>query len=207
MSDFQSKHALRIENLEKRLVAVNELVRDLEGRRTGLSFDASQGNKTSLKEIAQIDTQVEGLQREHKTLSAAIAQAQQLAQQEQQELLNKHEQERQREARNLAAAAASLNEEIDQQLIQLRGALERRAENLNQLARLRVIEMGYLTRMGKDAITAGFCAAGLHRFADIRAPAPTSIRALATANKLLGGIGGGYIEVEPAKRERVKLNE
>jgi len=65
----------------------------------------------------------------------------------------------------------------------------------------------YLARMGKDAVTAALCAASLHRFANIHTPAPTSIRALSTANNLLGGIGGRYLEVEPAKVARVKLHE
>src|SRR5262249_46729605 len=139
MSDFQSRHAARILDLNNRLTSVNEQTRNLDTRRNGLSLDAAQNSKSALKEIAQIDSQLEGLLRESKTLSAAIAQAEQLAQQEQQSILDKAEQARQREAHSLAGNAATLNEEIDQLLIQLREALERRAEHLNQLARLHVI--------------------------------------------------------------------
>ena len=198
MSTFTDK----IATLNERLSEIGNKIVQLDQRRRDNSYDASQGNKTALKAIAAVDTEAEQLYREQQTLSQALDAAEQLAKDEQQLILDKQEHERQREAHSLAGNAASLNQEIDQLLVQLRQALERRAEQLNQLARMHVIDMGYLTRMGKDAITAGFCAAGLHRFADIRTPAPTSIRALATANQLLGSIGGAYVKVP-----RVKLNE
>jgi|SRR5262245_15934227 len=201
MSDFQSRHAARIADLNNRLTAINEQTRDLDTRRNGLSFDASQGHKTSLKEIAQIDSQLERLLRESKTLSAAIAQAEQLAQDEQKALLDKQEQARHKQAREFAGTVATYNDEIDKLLVQLREALERRMETAHQLSRTDVVDRGLVNRMlGKDALTRALHHHGIHRFAAIMVGAPQSAGPMSQANKLLSGFGGGYIEADKVKR-------
>ena len=199
-----STSADKIANLNQPLSELASKLAELGQRRRDHSLDASQGNKTALQAIAALDMQSEQLQRDRRTLSAALEQTEALAKDEQGRLLDKQEQARLREARESAAAVATYNEEIDKLLgVQLREALERRAETLNQLARLHVIDMGYLTRMGKDAVTAAMAHPGLHRFCNLHTPAPGSIRPLAEANNLLGGIGG---DVEPTKIERARLH-
>lgn len=197
MSTFGDKIAA----LNKRLSEIGNKIVQLDQRRRDNSYDASQGNKTALKAIAAVDTEAETLYREQQTLSQALDAAEQLAKDEQQAILDKQEQARQREAHSLAGDIATYNSEFDAALVKLRELLERRDEHLNKLARLQVIDMGYLARMKKDAVTAAMAHAGLHRFCNLHTPAPASIRALASSNNLLAGIG------EPTKHPRVKLNE
>jgi hypothetical protein len=54
-------------------------VKQLERRRDANSVDAAQNNKTALKEISLIDTQIDALRRDRRTLSSALSQTEQLA--------------------------------------------------------------------------------------------------------------------------------
>ena|SRR5262245_59037320 len=201
-----STYADKIASLNQRLSELGTKLVELEQRRRDHSLDASQGNKTALQAIARLDTETEQVQREQKTLAAALNQTEQLAKDEQQQLLDKQEQQRLKEARELAGAAASYNDEVDGLLVKLREALERRTETLQQLSRLDVVDRGLVNRMlTKDPLTRALHHHAIHRYAAIMVGAPTSAAPMNQANKLLAGFGGGYIE--PGKVARVKLNE
>ena len=200
-----STYADKITTLAQRLSEIGAKITGLDERRRQNSFDASQGNKTALKAIAALDTETEQLYREQQTLSQALDAAEQLTKAEQQAIVDKAEHERQREARTLAANAATLNDEIDALSVKLCEACERRIE-LHQLSRLDVVDRMLVNRMlGKDPLTRALQYHGIHRFAAIMVGAPTSAAPMAQANKLLASFGGGY--VEPDKVKRVKLDE
>ena len=58
-------------------------MKQLGRRRDANSVGAAQNNKTALKEIALINTQIDALCRDRRTLSSALSQTEQLAKDEQ----------------------------------------------------------------------------------------------------------------------------
>src|SRR5262249_7745699 len=150
MSTFHDK----ITSLNQRLSEIDAKIVQLDQRRRDNSYDASQGNKTALKAIAAVDTEAEALYREQQTVSQALDAAEQLAKDEQQALVEKAEQARHKQVRDLAGTVATYNDEIDALLVKLREALERRMETGHQLSRTDVVDRGLVNRMlSKDALT------------------------------------------------------
>jgi hypothetical protein len=171
----------RIDDLDKEIV-------ELTNRRESLALDFAQGNKSAQKEVAQIDQAYDAAWKERGLLISAMDQLKSLAEEEQKAILEKANRERYAKAQKLAASIASTNSAVDQKLTELRDLLASRADSLNQLKSLGVVDAMYLNRM-RDVPTAAFAAAGLSKFVNLHNPSPQAIRPLASGNGFLAGIG------------------
>src|SRR5260221_7167870 len=105
---------------QEKLAAINTRVQDLQSeilelqtRRDRLAVDYSQGNKSAIKECAQIDTAQDAAKREMGLLQTAIAKLTELAEEEQQEILDKVEEQRQTKAADFAESICDTNAAID----------------------------------------------------------------------------------------------
>jgi hypothetical protein len=173
----------------ERAEELDEKICSAENQRAELSVSAAAGDKTALRQIAQIDVQYEALINERRTLASALEQLQALKVEEQQSILAAADEKRHAEAAAHAASVVSLNEKIDTKLGELQGMFAARDDALRAIQRLHVVDHGYLSRLGKAATTAAMCAAGLSRYVEIRVPSPSGIKPLAASNSFLAGIG------------------
>ena len=178
----------RIDDLDKEIA-------ELTVRRESLAVDFASGTKSAQKEVAQIDAAYDAAWKERGLLISAMSQLETLAEEEQKAVLAKVDEKRYADAAGHAAAVMMLNEQIDTRLADLNNMMTSRANALNAIRALHVVDAGYIARMLKDATTAAVAAAGLQKFVDFRIPSPNGIRPLSAANKLLAGIG------KPPKKE------
>jgi hypothetical protein len=177
----------RVEDLDKDIA-------ELQHRRESLAVDYAAGNKSAQKECAQIELAESAAKRERDYLKLSISQLTQLAQDEQAAVLEAVEEQRQLKAADLAESLCDVNSAIDSKLAELKSLLQLRADNLNSLRGLNVIDPMYVSRMGRSTVTAAFAAAGLHKFIAMDVPAPTSIRPMSDGNCFLSGIGKSKVE-------------
>jgi chromosome segregation ATPase len=158
--------ATKLAALGERLRNIDAQIAELEVRRSDHALDYAQGNRTAQRAVADLDARIDQLKRERSMLASAIEQTEQLLRDEQTRLLEKHEREKQRKAHDLAHSIAVSNQEIDAELGKLRDQLVQRAEQLQQLANLHVVEPGLIGRLSDSrTVAAAFQAAGLHRLA------------------------------------------
>ncbi len=157
-----------------------------------------KGNKTAQKEVAQIDQAETAAKREMGLLQTALSKLTELAEEEQQQILDKVEEQKQLKAADLAESICDTNAAIDAKLVEVRDLLQLRADNLNALRALAVTDSMYLSRMGKDLVTAAFASHGLAKYVDIHAGAPNSIRPLGASNTFFRDIGKKLQKVDAA---------
>ena len=124
----------RVEDLDKELV-------ELQRQRDSLALAYSQNDKTAIKQVAQCDAATDQAKREIGLLRSAIEQLKSLAEDQQAEIIRRAEEEHSAKAATTAASIASLNEQVDAHLKNLRDLLETRASLLNQLTLMRVTEL------------------------------------------------------------------
>jgi hypothetical protein len=149
----------------------------------------------------------EGLRKEEMTIASAIETGLALEKQHALEAERQQRREKESAAYTTARAVIALHEEIDVELVKLRQMFERRAALLAALAATELASSVTIARLaGKAGPTRAFCAAGLHKFADLMTVPVPSMQPLASANELLIGIGAKP-EVRAAPPQRVKLRE
>ena len=167
MSNFESKNAARLKQLDQRLVDLNTEISELNRRRDALTLDYSQGHKGAIKETAQIDAAVDVARRELSLLTTAAVQTQQLMQDEQAAIVIKEDAKRQLAAAEAAAAVILANQQIDDLLVKLREACERRHNQLGKLAAALDDKTLVMRMLSKAVLTNALAHAGLTKFADV----------------------------------------
>jgi hypothetical protein len=180
----------RIAQLKRRASEVASQITALADRRRSYSFAASEGDAKARKSIGDIDFETDALKREAATVSDAIEIGEAL---EHQRLLDAEaEARREREiaAYKAARAVASLNLELDQELVRLREMFERRAALLKALGNSGTVDLGLITRLShKSGATASAQLAGLSKYLALEMTPTSAMRPLATSNELLLKIG------------------
>jgi hypothetical protein len=187
MSSLEQRQAelqSRIDAIDFEIGQVDEQFAELAAQFTGVD------GQDSLRQAAALEAKLANLRRE-KTLALAAQShttARQLAEKEQQA-----EQDRramQAKAKEISSGVITLNDEIDQALIQLGQLFERRASLLHQLGATGVANPITINKLeGKFGPTRACCAAGLHRFISLEKVATQSFVTLASCNVILLGIG------------------
>src|ERR1700758_149004 len=129
-----STHELKQLELHKRREALDTKLGDLHLQRHLLSLDGATGSKDALRQIVQLDDQIEVLLRERKTITSASERLDQLIADEADAADNAQRHERERLAAKAASAVCTLNQEIDTTLVTLRDQLSRRGVLLADLA-------------------------------------------------------------------------
>ena len=196
-----SVHENRLSELIARVTAIDESIRQADEEYTTLAASFDTGDRASLKKAAQIEDVVTSLRRERALAVAAQAKVAEQHHAEQYEA----EQEQRRvalaEAKKHADEIMALHSEIDAAFLTLTSLLTRRHALLQQLASTNVVDRGLVMKLSnKSGPTTAACHAGLGKYLDLNAPAPGSLRPLASSNALFQGIGKDH------GQPRVKLN-
>jgi chromosome segregation ATPase len=175
----------KMQALNQRILDLDSELVELNRQRDSLALAYSQNDKTAIKQVAQTDHAIENASKEKSLLLSAIETLKSLAEAEQAAILDKVEEQRQTKAADFAESICDTNSAIDSKLVELRSLLELRANNLNALRALGVCDQIYLNRMSRELITAAFCSAGLHKFAEISTTLADLLTPLLAANPFL----------------------
>ena len=192
-----SKYPERISELTRRLADIDAKLKSLKERRKQLAVSAAEGNKASIKSIAELDGEADGLRNECETLSAAIEQIAILQREQEAEIARKDREKREAEARKLADGVMGLSKEIDDTMAQLAQLFQNRANLVSQLGKMRAMPGGVILRMlQRDSLTAAARAAGLHKFIGIDHVVPSLVRPLVESD---GGLRNrvAVTDIEP----------
>jgi chromosome segregation ATPase len=175
-----SNYTERVSELTRRVADIDARLKRLTERRNHLAVSAAEGNKGSIKSIAELDDEADGLHKERQTLSAAIEQIADLQRKQEAEIARKDREKREAEARKIADSVMAMNEKIDDAMVQLAGLFQERANLIHQLGKMRVMSSTtILTMSQRHSPTAAARAAGLHKFIEIDHVSPGLIRPLA----------------------------
>jgi hypothetical protein len=181
----------RQSELQSRLSQIDSEISKLDEDFTQLaaSWSGSDG-AASMKAAEQIEQRLNQLRREKALTIAAqghvtreqLTERDKEAEQARKALMAK--------SREISAGVITLNEEIDQALVQLRGMFERRFALLSELASTGVVDQAFVVKLqGKSGPTRAMCAAGLAKFVSVEKVATQSFVPLASVNPILIGIG------------------
>jgi hypothetical protein len=177
----------RQNELQSRLSQIDSEISALDDQFTQLaaSWSGTDG-QASMKAAEQIEQRLNQLRREKALTIAAqghvtreqLIERDQQAEQARKALMAK--------AKEISSGVITLNKEIDQALVQLRGMFERRFSLLSELAATNIVDSGFITKLqGKSGPTRAFCASGLHRFVAVEKVGQTSFVPLASVNSIL----------------------
>jgi hypothetical protein len=191
MSSLETRQA----ELQSRLSQIDAEISKLDADFTQLaaSWSGTDG-AASMKAAEQIEQRLNQLRREKAITIAAqghvtreqLTERDKEAEQARKALMAK--------AREISAGVITLNDEIDQALVQLRQLFERRFGLLSELAATGIVDSGFVTKLqGKSGPTRAFCASGLHRFVAVEKVGQTSFVPLASVNSILIGIGKDHL--------------
>jgi hypothetical protein len=185
-----STHESRLSELQQRVAAIDAEVALLDDRYSSVANDFESGNQQALKRAEQIEEKITALRREKALALAAQVRIAEQQKQEQAAVEQRERQQREAEAGKLANAICSLHNDIDRALAHVRELFEQRHSLLHQLGNTGVVDAGVINRLAtKSGPTRAFCAAQLHRFAEMQTPATNSMLPLGSANSILNGIG------------------
>jgi hypothetical protein len=180
----------RIAQLKRRASEVASQITALADRRKEYSFAAASGDAKAKKAIADADYEAENLRREAATVSDAIEIGEAL---EKQRLLDAEAEALRSRAHagyKAARAVASLNLELDQELVRLREMFERRAILLKALGDTSAVDSSLVVRLSNRAnATSAAQLAGLSKFINLEMTPTASQRSLASSNEILLRIG------------------
>jgi hypothetical protein len=191
-----SSHEARLHELNRRITEIDEALLVLQGEYDSMAVTYTT-DKETLREAARHEEKVAWLQRER---ALAVKAGEQVLQQAKNEALAAGVAQRRAaltKVREIADATAALNIEIDDRLVALRQALERRANLLRELAMTEVANTVVVKLQGKGPVNRALAAVGLHKFIDFSTPAPGSFVPLANANVLLASVGKESPTVKP----------
>jgi hypothetical protein len=185
-----ASYADKISEFNKRIADIAAKLTSLGDRRKSYSLAAASGDARALKQVGEVDWELDALRKEQQTVASAIETAQAL--EKQHELDAEAELQRAREgaAYQAARAIASLNLELDQELVRLRGAFERRAILLKALGETGAVDAALVMRLHhKSLATSAAQLVGLSRFLNLEMTPTASQRPLASSNEMLLRIG------------------
>jgi len=175
-----SNYAERISELTRRVADIDARLKRLTERRNQLAVSAAEGNKGSIKSIAELDDEADGLHKECQTLSAAIEQIADLQRKQEAETARKDRERREVEARKVGDRVMTMNGKIDDAMVQLAGLFQERANLIYQLSKMNVMPKSIIMTISqRHSPTAAARAAGLHKFIEIDHVSPGLIRPLA----------------------------
>jgi hypothetical protein len=180
----------RTTDLDVRLGKIMDLIVDLDLRRRDLAVAAAGGDKSALRSVAMIDTELEAAEREQRTLAQALDRVHEQDEDAQRTETAREVQARRTRAANLARNIAAFNSEIDDLLARLALILGQRFEALRELSATNIVDRSLISKMlGRDPLTRAMHYHGLHRSAAINVGAPGSALAMAGMNRHLSAIG------------------
>ena len=180
----------KIEEFHRRISDIAAKLTGLADKRRSYSLAAASGDPRALKQVGEVDWELDALRKEQQTINSAIETA--TALEKQHELDAEAEARRAREgaAYKAARAVCTINLELDQELIRLREAFERRAVLLKALGDTNAVDLGLIARLSnRSNATSAAQLAGLNRFLNLEMTPTASMRPLATSNELLLRIG------------------
>jgi hypothetical protein len=187
MSSLEDRQA----ELQSRLSQIDSEISKLDEDFTQLaaSWSGTDG-AASMKAAEQIEQRLNQLRREKALTIAAQGHVTREQMTERDKEAEQARQALQAEAKKISSGVITLNDEIDQALVQLRGLFERRFALLSQLASTGVVDLAFIVKLqGKSGPTRALCAAGLAKYVSVEKVATKSFVSLASVNPILLGIG------------------
>jgi hypothetical protein len=180
----------KIEEFHRRISDIAAKLTGLADKRRSYSLAAASGDPRALKQVGEVDWELDALRKEQQTINSAIETATALEKQHELEAKLAEDRARRVEAHKCASTVATINVELDTLLVQLRECLERRAIHLRSLSNTGVVDPNLIMRLSNKAgPTAAAHLAGLGRHINLDMVPNVSQRCLADANSLLLGIG------------------
>jgi hypothetical protein len=185
MSSFEN----RIQELNRRVSEIDEALGILDSEYNSIAANFSSADRETLRQAERLEQKVSWLKRERDLAVKATEQVQQQAKDETAAAEAGQRRATQTKAREICDALATLNVEIDDMLLLLRQALERRANCLRELAMTETATPIVVKLQQKQVVDRAAAFAGLHRFLTLSTPAPGSFVQLRNANQILVGVG------------------
>jgi hypothetical protein len=180
----------KISEFNKRIADIASKLSGLSDKRRSYSLAAASGDARALKQIGDVDFELDALRKEQQTINSAIETATALDKQHELEAHLAEDRARRVEAHKSASAVAAINSELDGMLVQLRECLERRAIHLRSLSNTGVVDPNLIMRLSnKSGPTSAAHLAGLGRHINLEMVPVVAQRPLADSNSLLLGIG------------------
>jgi hypothetical protein len=197
----------RISLLRQRATDIAAQLTSLGDRRRSYSLAAAEGDNHARHEISGIDVEQADLLAQQQTIDDSISVSEALQKQEALDEQRKRRSEREVAAHTTAVAVIALQAEIDERMVELRQAFERRSSLLAELARSELADPNLLNKLSsKLPATRAACCHGLDRFISIERTSALGRMPLSDANVLLAGIGKAPDPDKPAAKEkRVRL--
>jgi hypothetical protein len=186
--------------LQKRIDQIEVEIGQIDQEFTALAaaFNGIDG-KDSLRQASALETRLSKLRQEKSLAMAAQAHCTKEQLSEKQKQAEAERRARQLQRRQLADGVATLNAELDAELVHLREMLERRAALLHQLG-THGCNPQILIKLGKSALTRAACFHRLDKFIDVNRCAPSAMASLASTNPILSGIGkADAVELPPSR--------
>ena len=176
----------RLAELARKVVGVDAKLISIGQERVTFSVEAAQGAQTAIRKIAELDDQVDRLQRSKRTFLDASTQLQEQLEEEERLAAAEDRAQRAAEAAKVGAAVCAINLELDTMLVQVRQAFERRAMLVDELRRIGGLSSALtFSMLGKEPPTSAARHAGLARYISIEPVPVSAVRPLAAANDVL----------------------
>jgi hypothetical protein len=180
----------KIEEFHRRISDIAAKLTSLGDKRKSYSLAAASGDPRALKQVGEVDWELDALRKEQQTLNSAVETALALEKQHELEAKAAEDRARQIEAHKSAQAVAGINVELDSLLVQLRECFERRALALRSLSNTNTVDPNLIMRLTSRAgPTSAAHNAGLGRHMNLDMVPVVAQRPLADSNSLLLGIG------------------
>jgi hypothetical protein len=184
LADRSNALQSRIESIDQEIARVDESFAELAREFTGVNGQAS------LRQAAALESKLVQLRQEKSLAMAAQAHVTQEQLNEKQQEADKARRATLAKAKEISGGVITLNDEIDQALVQLRQMLERRFGLLSELAATGAVDQAFVVKLQSRAgPTRACCWAGLAKFVSLEKVATQSWLALASVNPVLLGIG------------------
>jgi hypothetical protein len=180
----------KIQEFHRRISDIAAKLTGLADKRKSYSLAAASGDPRALKQVGEVDWELDALRKEQQTITSAIETATALEKQHELEATAAEEHSRKIEAHKSAQAVAAINTELDALLVQLRECFERRALHLRSLSNTGIVDPNLIMRLTNRAgPTSAAHAAGLGRHINLDMVPVVAQRPLADSNSLLLSIG------------------
>jgi hypothetical protein len=185
-----ASYADKINEFNRRIADIASKLASLGDKRKSYSLAAASGDARALKQVGEVDWELDALRKEQQTLNSAVETAEALERQSELEVKAEEDRARQQDAYRAARGVVSLNEEIDLALKTMREMFERRAVILKSLANTGVCDPNLVMKLAsRSGPTSAAHAAGLGKFVNLEMTPVVAQRPLADSNSLLLGIG------------------
>jgi hypothetical protein len=183
-------HESTLHELRSRSAEIDLAIANLDREFAQLASKFDLGDKHALQQADGIEQRIGQLRREKLIIAGREQRLAQEQEDEQTQAAQAEHQARLVQAKQLADSIMALHVEIDRMLVLVREKLAQRAGALQALQRTDLDQVALANRLSHRAVvTRAFCAAGLHKFAELQTVAPNSMVPLASANTVLLGVG------------------